>query len=499
MQTIRKNIWIATGVALCVGLLLLSILYIEQRTARTLTAPEVSNHQVILTAEGFYPAEITIRKGDTVTFSTQREKPFWPASSFHPTHFLYADFDPEKPVLPSDEWSFVFDREGVWTYHDHLDPQRTGEVNVLSGWNLFPKKHVPCEDLSGSEKMRCFDQELKERLATQGIDAAFDYFKEIYPVHPEVAQECHDWMHTLGELEYASYAEGSEVTLQEEASLCGYGYYHGFINAMVAQTQSILSAQEFCAQAAARIEHGGLSIQESCIHGIGHSVATLALESQIVWGDIKAVLEDASIQCEKLYPDSPGTCLDGMFHELYGSIARGDYGMTPDAYMQSNDLFFYCRDMEGLLAESCYSEFIKLWPYVLGEDKIIAMQNIITDTSDVLTRFPRVLRSLARSFIEIDLPTGEFTQSVAACALVSPALLEGCIHGLAIGFVTHGEPDAMHEAGFAFCIDHYQGTLMHMCLKDVVIELRARYTPQRVSEACEELSEEYRPAVCTQQ
>jgi len=62
---------------------------------------------VTLRDAGFHPEEITIRKDDTITFTSQTGKePFWPASDIHPTHGIYPEFDPKKSVPAGESWSF---------------------------------------------------------------------------------------------------------------------------------------------------------------------------------------------------------------------------------------------------------------------------------------------------------------------------------------------------------------------------------------------------------
>lgn len=92
---------------------------------------EVVGDQIItLTPEGFSPAEITIKRGETVTFRTTTGKRFWPASNLHPSHAIYSDFDPKEPVAPDASWNFTFDRVGEWRFHDHLAPYFTGTITV---------------------------------------------------------------------------------------------------------------------------------------------------------------------------------------------------------------------------------------------------------------------------------------------------------------------------------------------------------------------------------
>lgn len=86
---------------------------------------------VQMTDTGFDPDQLEIVAGDTVVFENAGRSDHWPASNVHPTHELYPDLDALRPILSGQSWSIVFFRPGVWGYHDHLNPQNTGEVTVL--------------------------------------------------------------------------------------------------------------------------------------------------------------------------------------------------------------------------------------------------------------------------------------------------------------------------------------------------------------------------------
>ncbi len=85
---------------------------------------------VTLTEEGYRP-EITIKKGTMVTFKSELDKPFWPASNLHPSHEIYSDFDPGVPLNADETWSFVFNRVGQWQMHDHIRSYFTGTITVI--------------------------------------------------------------------------------------------------------------------------------------------------------------------------------------------------------------------------------------------------------------------------------------------------------------------------------------------------------------------------------
>lgn len=89
-----------------------------------------SEVSIVLTDQGFEPAHVRIKAGTTVTFTSARDKQFWPASNPHPSHGLFPGFDPKRPIPPNESWSFVPDKPGVWGFHDHIRSYYTGILYV---------------------------------------------------------------------------------------------------------------------------------------------------------------------------------------------------------------------------------------------------------------------------------------------------------------------------------------------------------------------------------
>lgn len=126
MQSIkinRKKLFVGIGIfLLCASIL--SAFLIRERFL---------NHQtytIVLTKNGFEPSTISIQRGDTVAFSTNRGFPFWPASDKHPSHSMYPEFDPKMPINQHDQWDFQFIKSGTWTFHDHLNSTLRGTIYV---------------------------------------------------------------------------------------------------------------------------------------------------------------------------------------------------------------------------------------------------------------------------------------------------------------------------------------------------------------------------------
>ena len=87
-------------------------------------------YEVVRDASGYQPTELTINLGDTVRFINNSSDYHWPASDLHPTHGVYPDFDPRRPITTDEVWEFSFDKTGEWKYHDHLRANKTGTISV---------------------------------------------------------------------------------------------------------------------------------------------------------------------------------------------------------------------------------------------------------------------------------------------------------------------------------------------------------------------------------
>ncbi len=97
----------------------------------SISTPEVTNTATVLMKEDrFEPENLTVKKGTTVTFKNEDKVARWPASNIHPTHTIYPEFDPLKPIEPGQQWSFKFDKVGTWKDHDHLIPSIRGIITI---------------------------------------------------------------------------------------------------------------------------------------------------------------------------------------------------------------------------------------------------------------------------------------------------------------------------------------------------------------------------------
>src|SRR3989344_4972668 len=93
----------------------------------TPTAPMTA--VITYSADGFGPAEVTIKKGGTVTWTNTSGGNMWIATGPHPAHTGYSDTSLSEHCPDSDGTAFdqcangatsayTFDQVGTWPYHN---------------------------------------------------------------------------------------------------------------------------------------------------------------------------------------------------------------------------------------------------------------------------------------------------------------------------------------------------------------------------------------------
>lgn len=84
---------------------------------------------VTINSDGFAPKNITIKLGDTITWTNADTKNHNISSDNHPTHLLYP-FLNLGMIKPGESKSLTPAKGGTFTYHDHLNSSLTGVVTV---------------------------------------------------------------------------------------------------------------------------------------------------------------------------------------------------------------------------------------------------------------------------------------------------------------------------------------------------------------------------------
>lgn len=300
-----------------------------------------------ITKNGFEPIFLSVEREALIQFKNEDSKDHWPASDIHPTHEIYPEFDPQKPIKSGEVWEFRVEKRGIFKFHDHLFPHLGGSIEVIGGdnisgdsligavksfWQKFWSNFLNSlkKGLSAYQKLLPKGDDLKDlkKMADlEGVETAWKYLISTYQNDPGEMGKIHDLAHFLGGLIFERKGFSGLSTCSPNFA---FGCFHGFLDyAFKDNLEKLTEAQKACAN----LGQGGPFA--SCIHGIGHGVASF----------YKTVdLKGALTACDKL---SIGReyCHDGVFME-FGRNA------SPNFYKASDPLY-PCNQMEGIYIFSC--------------------------------------------------------------------------------------------------------------------------------------------------
>ncbi len=342
---------------LLIGFILLILFLPKQSIAHSQT-------QIIeMTPNGFEPESVTVDVNSTIIFLNKDSEPRWPASNVHPTHELYAEFDPKKPINPSESWPFSPKRAGKWKYHDHLFPHKRGTITVIDEninvkdetkknnssftnnikiilnniwteikkiFSLNTKSTHPKKIIETAMFLKLTSEQqtktIKEITEREGAEKAWKYIKEAFRGQGGSSGNIHDLTHLVGSLIYEEKGfKGLGICSVEFA----FGCYHGFLDKAFAKSlDSLLDAEKACLKLGAKNSNAISGPVASCIHGIGHGVASFYSTN-----DLKAALKT----CRKLTIGKE-YCFDGVFMEFVRN--------APQSFFKKDDLLYPCNQLE---------------------------------------------------------------------------------------------------------------------------------------------------------
>ena len=330
----------------------------------------VSAHSEVAVIEmvpdGFIPSRKTIDVNSSVIFINKDGKSRWPASNIHPTHEVYPEFDPKKPIKPGESWVFKPKRVGEWKFHDHLFPHMRGVLTVidengsetkdqdikvkpalntiivklkdgignllakLKGLFIFKNISKPpvggqtkLPDKENFKKLSYDDQtrELKE-IAQSNSASAWNFVKDVFKGEGGSSGNIHDLAHLSGLL---IYEKNGFEGIKDCSTNFSFGCYHGFLDkAFSKNLDHLLDAQNACLN----LGPDGSGPVASCIHGIGHGVASYYSTSD---------LKKALTSCRQLTTGRE-YCFDGVFMEFVRS--------APISFYKQEDPLYPCSQLE---------------------------------------------------------------------------------------------------------------------------------------------------------
>ncbi|MGI9016972.1 MAG: copper resistance protein CopC [Euzebya sp.] len=186
----------------------------------------------------------------------------------------------------------------------------------------------------------CYRSSFGAILVAQGPQAAIDRVAELSQTDPQVAADCHQVAHDLGN-DAAERIPDMATALAVDGSVCWSGYYHGFVEARLAAIdpdELVAQLPAFCDGAA---EPRYSFTHYNCVHGLGHGLMLLA----------DADLFAALPLCRQAGEDWViRSCASGAFME---NVMAAQQGLDVSG-LDDENLLYPCTELEDMLAQECY-------------------------------------------------------------------------------------------------------------------------------------------------
>lgn len=443
-----------------------------------------TTHTIVFSQEGFTPQDITIKKGDTVIFRNESGNQMWPASNLHPSHGIYPEFDPKKSIENGVSWQFKFNKEGKWKYHDHLSPLSIGSIKVGRKINLLPLQQKTYEDCEKENSEGCWGELIKSTAEEKGIEEAYHIFTKAFNTNPSFAENCHGYTHTLGEVAYSNFSNKEDFPVTDQLAYCSYGFFHGFIEAMMHEQGNLAQAREMCDYIDKRLA-GKTETLGACLHGIGHGVTDGVVEN--AYGNAWKIIEPGLKLCQSIatneYEDK--ICATGVFNALAIMYTGSTYGLK----VNKDDPFEICRQQKkDSYKHACFDDFKALIMHLQNNNFVKAARYIEGIQEDVFAQ--GAIDNLATYYVYYLLKDPDYKRPISECYSLQERLHADCISGLGAGFMTASTPGKEYVRALELCSNsEVLPQDQDACHSRVIRLIRLRYSLNEYRKICNGVSD----------
>lgn len=458
---------------------LISIFFVWKNNSLTQKSIQTTeSYEVELSAEGFKPESLVVKKGATVVFVNSKGGAFWPASDPHPAHTNYSEFDSKQAIPNGESWSYKFDRVGSWTFHDHLSPYFIGKIIVVENDGNSGELSSNCK-LNPNTKA-CWDEALTLTLNKKGLTKVLDEVSILYESKPEFADSCHDIMHSMGHKAYKNYLQDEDSVVNPKAFYCANGFYHGFMASFLNSNQDLDKAKEFCAFIGKELGKKAPDSMLQCYHGIGHGLLEEGFQKGKPFTSEQDLAESALSNCEKVSETEQQLyrCTSGIFNGIANFYISGERNFK----LNSKEPFSFCENQVEKYKKSCYGNFNSVIFWVAKNDLKLASKFII-EMKDKKYQESSIRYLSALSTLKLAKVDPE--KAILTCRETGKLNLS-CIQGFAHGFLEHGNPNKEWEGAVNFCTNKMLTEVeSDTCLRYALGGLTSWYSEIKSKEICD--------------
>lgn len=352
-------------------------------------------------------------------------------------------------------------------------------VLALRGTSLS-RSIASCE-AAGSVKQKCFADLISTIGEVQGIVPAFDALARIYALDQEFANFCHGNTHDLGKIAYESYKYSGDFDPSTKMSYCGFGFYHGFLEAMLYDEGDLKDAERFCDWLDAKMSKDVRGVSFACYHGIGHGVTDGS--DPALWGDSRAFIRPGLALCAALTDvgENRERCASGVFNALAVAYLDPTYGLQSDP----RDPYAICR-LQGAAYEkaACYNQMntfvVSAYPD-FGEALEVAAT--MSEAEYQVSAVTGIAGPVAQYALAAN---ADLAEKVRECNVLRGWLADVCAHGFGSGLIEFGKPKEEYDAAIKACAG--SGARAVACFNGVARSVVDRMPPETHARLCENIA-----------
>lgn len=352
------------------------------------------------------------------------------------------------------------------------------------------------ECATAENKPLCFSTRIEEMVRTRGIPAAFDALAIAYNNDPQFAGTCHAVTHDLGKAAYEEFHRTGKTELTSKASYCGYGYYHGFLDALLIDTNDLAEARSFCTYVGKNVPHPPPPeyAEGSCYHGVGHGI-TDGTDPRL-WGNAVAIAKPGLALCKQV-ADGNETwlmrCVSGVFNAIGNMYPDPKYKLD-----SGTDPYALCRDggFSDLDTLVCYNQ-MNTQAVALAHGDLHTMIAFIDAIKNRRYR-SEALHEAVSYFVQVLKWSGKdlSVDEMNVCDTQPSDLKDTCVNGFIGGVFEFGSPGRQYIVASNVCSSEtLDRDLKAACYSELISLSKYYYEKDVLRSVCENVPTEYR-TVC---
>ncbi len=306
-------------------------------------------------------------------------------------------------------------------------------------------KAEECSNPNLTEKQQCWITTIDKTLSRNKIESGFDLVEKWYG-DSDFRSDCHAFTHKIGEAAYKIYSQNKALGLNSKTSYCGYGFFHGFIETLLAATNNPEEAQKFCESASKQLINETRKTSIACYHGIGHGAVDGS--DPRAWGNPAKIIAPGIALCEMISNEDAkiGLCGTGVFNSLAIAYNEGKYGLKNDR----NDPYAICKTQDKpYFEDACYEEMNTTAMASVNGDFAKAVKFTEKIASDHLAAV--AIRNLSPVAVGIASITRNYGKEIDVCQSLQKRLIKDCILGMAMGALEVGTPGMEYVDALSIC------------------------------------------------